>query len=241
MYINKKSPIPVYHQLKNIILEKIERGEFGAGELIPSERDLSDTLGISRMTVRQALNQLVNEGVLYREKGKGTYVSKVKFEQRNIMSFSDLVKSKGAAPSTRVLNFAKQQAAHDICDVLELKSGEQIYNIKRLRLADDVPVGIEEVFIPEKYCPALEKYDLTNSLYKLVREEYSYAISFVDNSIEASKPLKEEKGLLKIPSGVPVLRISGIYFVEAGVKLFYEKSVYRSDEYKYNVRVYMNK
>ncbi len=71
MHVDKKSPIPVYYQLKNIVLKKIQNGEFSAGSLIPSERDLGESLNISRMTVRQALNQLVSEGVLYREKGKG--------------------------------------------------------------------------------------------------------------------------------------------------------------------------
>lgn len=241
MYINKKSPIPAYYQLKNIILKKIEGGDFRSDDPIPSERDLSDTLGISRMTVRQALNQLVAEGVLYREKGKGTYVSRAKIEQRNIMSFSDLVKKKGLTPSTRVLNFSKLEADQEVSGILELKSSEPIYNIRRLRLANDIPVGIEEVFIPEKYCPNLEMYDLTKSLYRLVREEYLHIINYVDNAIEASKPLKEERELLGIPGTVPVLRISGIYFIETGIKLFYEKSVYRSDEYKYNVRVYVNK
>jgi len=237
MFINKKSPIPAYYQLKNAILKKIESGEFGPDNPIPSERDLSSTLNISRMTVRQALNQLVLEGVLYREKGKGTFVSKTKFEQRNIMSFSDLVQKKGMMPSTKVLNFRKLQAGPTMSDILEIPETSMVYNIKRLRLANGIPVGIEEVFIPEKFCPELEQFDLTASLYKLVRENYLHVINHVDNIIEASKPLREEKELLGISTGIPVLRVSATYYVENGTKLFYEKSVYRSDEYKYNVRV----
>lgn len=241
MFINKKSPIPAYYQLKNIILKKIESGEFKAEKPIPSERDLSDALNISRMTVRQALNQLVQEGVLYREKGKGTFVSKAKLVQKNIMSFSELVKRKNMVPFTEVLNFERIEADRDIAGLLEISCGEFIYNFKRLRLANDTPVGIEEVFIPEKFCPGLEKFDLTTSLYKLLRENYLHIIRYVDNVIEASKPLGTEKELLKISGGTPVLRISGTYFVENGEKLFYEKSVYRSDEYKYNVTVYVDR
>lgn len=240
MFIDKKSPIPAYYQLKKIILTKIEKGEFDLSQPIPSERDLSEALNISRMTVRQALSQLVTEGVLYREKGKGTFVSKIKIEQRNIMSFSDTVRNKGLNPSTKVLFFEKNIAKQDINEILQLKNNELVYNIKRLRLANDIPIGIEEVIIPEKYCPNLERFDLTASLYKLIREEYSLTINYVDNVIEASRPFKEEKELLDISANIPIIRISGKSFTESGTNLLYERSVYRSDEYKYNVRIYVN-
>ena len=241
MYIDKKSPIPVYYQLKNIILGKIKEGVFAEGSIIPSERDLGDNLGISRMTVRQALNQLVAEGVLYREKGKGTFVSRGKIVQRNIMSFSDTVRNKGMTPSTIVLYFEKISDRIDIKNILNINEDEKLYNFKRLRLADEIPIAIEEVFIPERYCPRLEAFDLKSSLYKLLREEYSLAISFIDNVIEAAKPVKEEKKLLNLTDSTPVLRITNISHNDAGTRLFYEKDVYRSDEYNYNVRIYMNK
>lgn len=241
MYVDKKSPIPVYYQLKNIILKKIQSGEFPDGSIIPSERDLGESLDISRMTVRQALNQLVSEGVLYREKGRGTFVSRSKIEQRNIMSFSETVRLKGMVPTTRVLFFKKEEPEEGIRSVLELKEGQPVYTLKRLRLADNTPVAIEENFIPEKYCPGLERFDLASSLYNLIKMEYSFAVYNIDNVIEASKPSKEEKELLNISSGIPVLKTTGINYTESGLKLFYEKSVYRSDEYKYSIRINVNK
>lgn len=241
MYIDKKSPIPVYYQLKNIILGKIKDGEFSEGSLIPSERDLGENLGISRMTVRQALNQLVTEGMLYREKGKGTFVSKGKIVQRNIMSFSDTVRNKGLVPSTVVLYFEKVSDRQDINNLLGLKDDECLFNLKRLRLANELPIAIEEVFIPERYCPRLEAFDLKSSLYKLLKEEYSLEISYMDNVIDAAKPSKEEKKLLNLSDATPVLRITSISHSDAGTRLFYEKDVYRSDEYNYNVRIFMNR
>ncbi|MCX7708884.1 MAG: GntR family transcriptional regulator [Clostridia bacterium] len=241
MYIDKKSPIPVYFQLKKIILDKISHGEYSQDSLIPSERELSENLGISRMTVRQALSQLVAEGVLYREKGKGTFVAKSKLEQRNIMSFSDTVSKRGMAPSTKVLYFSKGSVDEEILDILGLKENEQVYHLRRLRLANNIPVGIEEDFIPEKYFPNLEKYDLTGSLYSIIKEEYSHSINYVDNVVEAVKPSRDQKDLLNIPANIPVLKISGLMHSDSGLKLLYEKSVYRSDEYKYNIRVYANR
>lgn len=241
MYIDKKSPIPAYYQLKKILLEKIKSGEYAAGSLIPSERELCETLGISRMTVRQALNQLVSEGILYREKGRGTFVSKAKLEQRNLMSFSEMAREKGLEPITKVLHFSMGNTIQDICDVLDLDENETVYHIKRLRLVGSVPVGIEESYIPQKYCPGLDRYDLTTSLYRLMKDEYQHAISYADNVIEAAKATKEEKELLEITESKPVLKIVSVNFTESGLKLLYERSVYRSDEYKYSVRVYGNR
>jgi GntR family transcriptional regulator len=240
MYIDKKSPIPVYCQLKNIILEKINSGEYGAGNPIPSERELSEALSISRMTVRQALNQLTSEGILYREKGKGTFVSKAKIEQRNIMSFSETVAKRGLVPSTTVLKFEKIKPSDDIRNILMLEDNEMVYDLKRLRLANDIPVAIEESFIPEKYCLDLEKFDLQQSLYRILKEEYHYNLAYADNLIEAANTSGEAKKLLEITGSVPVLRIYCQYFTESGIKLYYEKSIYRSDNYKYSIRIFAN-
>ena len=241
MFVDKKSPIPAYFQLKNIILKKIQSGEYPAGSLIPSERDLGENFSISRMTVRQALNQLVLEGVLNREKGRGTFVSRSKLEQKNIMSFSEAVRQKGLTPGAKVIFFKKEEAPDDVRDALDLKPGEKVYILKRLRLASGTPVGIEEDFIPERYCPQLERYELTSSLYRLIKEEYSYTIANVDNVVEAGKPTKDEKELLQITGSIPLLRVTSVNFTDTGVKLIHERSAYRSDEYKYSMRVYVNK
>lgn len=240
MYINKKSPIPAYYQLKNIIMEKINSGEYAENSLIPSERELSDSSGISRMTVRQALTQLVQEGTLYRERGKGTFVAKSKIAQKNISSFSQTVRNKGMQPKTEVLKLEKIKAPENIQKILELEDNDLVYNVKRLRFANDVPVAIEENFIPEKYCPQLDAQDLTGSLYRVLTEEYSHKIDFLENVIEAGKASVEDRELLKIASDTPVLKVSAVVHTDSDLKLFYENSKYRSDEYKYNVLVYNN-
>jgi GntR family transcriptional regulator len=241
MFIDKTSPIPVYYQLRNIILQKIQSSEFIEGSLIPSERELCDSLNISRMTVRQALNQLVQEGILYREKGKGTYVSRSKIVQRNIESFSETVRRRGLVPSTEIIYFGKNEDNQKIKDILELQEMDSLYYLKRLRLASNVPIAIEEVFMPEKYFSEFEKHNLTSSLYTLIKEEYSYTLNYIDNTIQAAKPSNEEKILFKISSTTPVLKISGIRYSASGIKLFYGNDTYRSDEYDYNVRIFMNK
>ncbi|TCL74096.1 GntR family transcriptional regulator [Hydrogenispora ethanolica] len=239
MFINKQSHIPVYYQLKKSLLEQIHSGQFDGGRPIPSERELSEKLNISRMTVRQAINQLVNEGVLYREKGRGTFVSKAKMEQRNVMSFSDFVRQSGRTPATRVLHFGREIAPPEVAAALELDGAAAVFNLKRLRLADQTPIAIEQVFLPERLFPELDRHDLTASLYQLIKDEYSYVIHFIDNSIEAGRPGKEEKAVLHLGPGEPLLRISGLYFSVSGQKLFYENSVYSATQYRYSVRIHV--
>ncbi len=240
MFIDKKSPVPAYFQLKNILMEKIKSGEYPAGSVIPSERELSENLGISRMTARQAISQLAAEKYLIREKGKGTFVNKIKFEQRNIMSFSETVRKLGMVPSTRILDFSIEKDCFDIMEMLNLKPNENVFRIKRLRLADETPIAVEEVFIPESLCPDMDKLDLTTSLYHLLKSNYSIEISYIDNKIEAVKAEKEDRQLLMLSSGEPVLKISGISYTQEGKKLFYESDIYRANKYNYNVRIYMN-
>ncbi len=239
MFIDKQSHIPVYYQLKRILLGQIHSGQFDGGQPIPSERELSEKLNISRMTVRQAINQLVDEGVLYREKGRGTFVSKVKMEQRNVMSFSDFVRQSGRTPVTQVLHFGKEDAPARVAEALGLAEAEPVFNLKRLRLADQTPVAIEQVFLPERLFPELDRHDLTDSLYQLIKTEYAYTIHFIDNAIEAGRPDKEEKALLQLGPGEPLLRISGLYFTISGQKLFYENSAYAGTEYRYSVRIHV--
>ncbi|MGE5558408.1 MAG: GntR family transcriptional regulator [Bacillota bacterium] len=238
MFIDKKSPIPAYFQLKEIIVEKIRKGEYQQGKSIPSERELSVIFGLSRMTVRQALNQLAHEGILSREKGRGTFVSRLILEQRNLMSFTELARSKGMSPGTRILQKSMVRADKEMTELLDLKSGDTVYRIKRLRLVDGVPVGIEEAFIPTKYCRELEKYDISASLYRIFWEKYGYYITHGDNIIGVVKASPRDKKTLDIAGEVPLLSITSIKYTAAGLKLYYEKSLYRSDLYEYQIRVF---
>lgn len=240
MYINKYSPVPAYFQLKNLIRGKIDSGEYAAGQLIPSERELSELLAISRMTVRQALNQLVQEGALTREKGRGTFVSKTKIEQRNVMSFSDLVRQRGMTPHTEVLLFETIVPDETVQQLLELAPDERVFHLRRLRMADDTPIGIEENFIPVRYCPGFEAMDHAKSLYSLMKTEFGYDLHHIDNVVEASLPTTEESRLLKSGPRVPLLRISGVNHTSAGLKLYHERAAYLSDQYKYSIRVFMD-
>lgn len=238
MYINKFSQDPIYVQIKRSILENINEGVYRSGDRIPSERKLSEEFGASRMTVRQAVNELVNEGKLYREQGRGTFVASPKFFQHNLKSFTQTLIEKGHEPSTEILELCTVYNLKEISKNLDLSEKDLIYKIKRLRKADGIPVALETVYLPKMYCPGLEKFDMSQSLYGILEEQYSFTIETISCEIDACISDKFQMKIFDVNKRVPLLKVSGIHYTDQGLKLFYEDSYYRSDLYKYHVDLY---
>jgi GntR family transcriptional regulator len=134
MMINKKSPVPLYYQLKQVILERIKSGEWLPNMPISSERELSEIFEVSRMTVRQAINELENEGILYRERGRGTFVSPPRIEQSDVMSFTEAAVNRGLKASTVVKKFDIKVPDVNILNSLELNENEEVYYVRRFRM-----------------------------------------------------------------------------------------------------------
>lgn len=234
MIVDKNSTVPAYRQLKEFLAQGILQKNW-EGE-IPSERQLSEMAGVTRMTVRQAVGELVNEGLLYRVKGKGTFVAKPKFEQHNIMSFSALLQSRGTVPRTRILWFDPYFTG--MADISPEWSGrdERFYRLRRIRCAGDDPVGIEEVFLPYSLCPGLEKHDLTGSLYEILFS-YGHVVHGQDVRIAARRPSEEEAGLFGIRRDTPLLEVCGNSLSEDRTPLFFERAAYLSDRFSYKVGI----
>jgi GntR family transcriptional regulator len=230
-----KPHIPTYVKIKDIIQRKIESGELVPGAPLPSERALAEAHGLSRMTVRQALSELVAAGALYREQGRGTFVSARKMQQRNISSFSETVRSKGFTPHTKVIGFTTVKPPADIAEKL-MVTGE-VHRALRIRLADETPVAVEEVFIPPHICPGLKISDLTASLYSLIGDVFGHKIGSADSSVSAHHPSARQQQYLGITRNTPVLKIDSLYYSASGTTLYYERAVYRADMYEYNIRI----
>src|SRR3989442_12850833 len=143
--IYRNSPLPRYYQLKEIMRERVRAGEWQPGDLIPSERELGETYGISRMTARQAITDLVNEGLFYREQGKGTFVSRNKITQQliHLTGFTEDIRARGQRPGTRVLSAEMRLADEPTAERLRINPGALIFHLQRLRLADGEPLAIE--------------------------------------------------------------------------------------------------
>ncbi len=155
--IDKNSPIPIYYQLKQYILKLIETGELQPGDAIPSEREFGERFGISRMTVRQAITNLANERVLYRVKGKGTFVMAPKLEQslQGLTSFTEDMKARGMKASSKLLSFGIISADENLAKELEIKENDEVYEIKRIRLAEEIPMALERTYISAHIVPTL--------------------------------------------------------------------------------------
>ncbi|MGE5496233.1 MAG: GntR family transcriptional regulator [Burkholderiales bacterium] len=231
-----KEKVPTYFKLKKKILKDIESGSLVPGDVLPSERALAAMHGLSRMTVRQALTDLVNAGILYREQGRGTFVSARKMQQRNISSFSETVREMGFTPSTKVIEFAVIKPPEDIAAKLMIKDSD-VYRALRVRLADTVPVAVEEVFIPFQICPGLVKKDLQSSLYTIINKTFGHRVGSADCSVSTHHPTSKQQEYLNISRNTPVLKIDSLYYSVSGITLYYEKAIYRADMYEVNFRI----
>jgi GntR family transcriptional regulator len=230
----KKGPIPAYFRLKQIIMDDIKNLRMKPGDPLPSEREYCERFGLSRMTVRQALKELEHEGVIVRERGRGSFVAIPPIEQEGIMSFTEMVKARGMIPETKVLEF-KRIPAGELGDLLEIDPKEEIYKITRLRKASGVPVAVETVFIPVLLVPGIESVDLSGSLFSALSERYGIEIRKSKTSFSAILSTPELEELLMLRGIEPLLKVESLNFHTKPV--FYEISYYRSDQFKITVNL----
>lgn len=238
--IYRNSPVPRYYQLKEILRERIRSGEWKSGDLIPSERELSETYGISRMTARQAITDLVNEGVFYREQGKGTFVTKRKITQQlmRLTGFTEDISARGQHPGTKVLSAQMLPADETTAEKLRVNVGQLIFRLQRLRLADGEPLAVELSQLSFKGCEKLLEEDLEqNSLYRLLESKYGLPLMEAEQELEAGLAGNEESQLLKIPVSSSVLYIRRTTYTDRNQPIEYAKSVYCGNKYTFYTRL----
>jgi len=238
MSLNKESPIPLYLQLKEILLGKIENCELKPHDRLPSERDLAKEFGISRMTVRQALNELAHEGRIYARVGKGTYVAEPKIDQnlQVLTSFTEDMHNRGLVPSAKLLEAGLIPASPKLATILHIQPGTEVVKLERLRLANDIPMALETAYLPHHLCPNILQYDLAaRSLYEILRRQYKLRLAKAKQTIEAALANEREAELLNLSIPSPILLMERTTFLEEGQVIEYVKSAYRGDKYKFHV------
>lgn len=233
--IDKDSPLPIYFQLEEGVKESIEKGELKPGDLIPSEREFSEQFEISRMTVRQALNNLVNNGYLVRKQGRGTFVAQQKIEQKlkGLTSFSEDMRSRGMVPSTKLLEFRQVAASKPVADKLMLAEGAMVYEMKRVRLADDTPMALETSYLPVDLVAGLDESTAQGSLYDYIENTLKLTIGHATQVLEASIAKGLECKILEIKEGTPVLLIKRYTSLDNGQPLEVVHSIYPGSRYKF--------
>lgn len=229
--IDPTSPVPKHLQLKDLLSRLLADG-LEPGSPIPSERDLAETYGLSRMTVRQAINALVVDGRLERRLGRGTFVAQPKMDvQIRLVGFTEDMRRRGMVASSRTLSFERIQASTALAGRLEIESGDPVVRLVRLRYADEIPMAIERTHIPERLAPGLLDNGVPESLYRYLSDEYGITLTWGEQQIEAATTAAEDAPILGIRADGVVLIMARRSFAD-DVQVEYATSSYRADRYQ---------
>lgn len=240
--INRNIPIPLYFQLKTLILDEIKSGHYKVGSLIPTEKDFSDYFLISRTTVRQAITELIQEGWLYRVKSKGTFVAQPKISQdfiKKLESFNDQILRSGMTPSTEVLDFKTMKADSDTAKNLQLKEGERVIYLYRKRLADGEPIVTLETYLPYCICSFVLEHNLKEErLYSILNQSKETSVFRVNRIVEAIEADKNDEKYLNIERGKPIQHFSSIGYNVYDRPIEYSLARYRGDRNRFEITVF---
>ncbi len=239
--INFESHIPYYIQLMDILREKVQQGEWGPGDQIPGEQDLCEHYQVSRTVVRQALRELEYEGVISRQKGKGTFISLPKISEGLVQKltgfYQDMVE-RGLKPGSKVLHQDVIPAPEKVARFLQIQPGEKVIDIERLRFINDEPIQLVTTYVPFEICPSLATVDLTNqSLYAYLEQGCGIEIAKGHRYIEAVLANEHEAELLGIEHRSPLLMLDSVSFSEDGRPIEYYHALHRGDRSRFEVEL----
>jgi len=231
--LNKEVPIPYYYQLKEILLDYITNSHQDRERPIPTEVEISAHFNISRPTVRQAINELVVEGYLVRQKGKGTFVTKPKISQaflQNLDSFNTEMVKKGLRPSTKVLGLDVIRCDEKIGEALNIPPGSNVIQLRRLRAANGEPIVYVVTYLPHERCHPIMDKDLEfESLYHILREVCGFSLLKAVRNLEAVLAGEYEAKLLEVEKGAPIQFIKSITYLTDESPIEYSLARYRGD------------
>jgi len=232
---------PAYQRIQKDLLQKIESGVYKHGEYIPSEPKLCEIYNVSRTTIRTAINSLVEDGYMTIVRGMGTKVTStmLRCKMSNVMSFTDVLNQQGMETSLNEVKIKKISPSKDICEKLAITADEEVYEIYRVRYADDEPISIHYSFIPCKYIPdySLDLFHEVQSLYRMLEEHYNIFVQVSEDNISALKADKTVAQVLKIKENDPILFIERTaYDINSNI-IEYNKTSIRGDRYSQMITI----
>jgi GntR family transcriptional regulator len=233
--LNKISGIPLHVQLANVLREQVLNHQLQPEERLPSERELCEMYGISRITVRQALNTLTQEGLVYSTAGKGTFIagSALDEELQPLSSFTQDMERRGMRSTSHVLDTSIFPADDFWADRFKMPRGAEVVYLHRLRLGDGLPVSVQHTYLPHHLCPNLLAVDFSaHSLYDVLGREYHYHLTHSDTLIEAALADFEEADLLKLQMPAAVLISEQSTYLDTGVIIEITRSIFNAERYK---------
>lgn len=236
--LSKNAPVPLYVQVKNALEAEIAEGIYNPNGRLPSERELCERFGVSRMTARQALKELERDGKVFSRVGKGTFVAEQKIAQqlRKLTGFSQDILTRGARPSSVVISAQIVPANAHLATTLKVMQGAEVVELSRIRLSNELPLCIETAHIPHYLCPNILKNDFAHeSLYNVFERDYGYHLLRAEQTMEASLANVRELELLHMTPPASVLRIERLTYNQQNNLLEYVVSAYRGDLYKFHL------
>lgn len=236
--IDKTSSIPYYLQLSEILQREIsERQSPHEVYQLPSENELAAQQGITRATVRRALDVLQRDGRIYREKGRGSFaaVGRVEHELTQLVSTTEDMRKRGWVLTTRLISQEEIPAPPKVAHALGLPKGAPVYRLCRLRIVDGEPISIQIPYLPTALCPDLEQNDLTRSLYRLLETRYGLRLWTGHETLRARCASPQEEELLEVPECTPVMYMERVTYVVTGQAVEYLEAVWRGDRYDFKV------
>ncbi|MGH2390038.1 MAG: GntR family transcriptional regulator [Chloroflexota bacterium] len=241
--LDKHTEVPMYQQLQVLIRTNIASGIWQPGQAIPSEQMLSRQFEIARMTVRQALEGLIREGLLRRERGRGTFVahSMVERELSRLRGFSEDMRVRGMTPSARLLVRDVIPAPPEVSDHLQLGIREAVIHLRRLRLADALPMALETAYFNYQLFRRILDADLeANSLYEFMETTLGLHLAHGSQELEAALPTAGDAQLLQQSRRDPTLVISQTTYLrldDGEVPAIFGRTIYRADRYRFRLEV----
>jgi len=234
----ERSPVPLYHQLKELLVEKIESGEWATGHQLPPELQLSSEFRVSRATVRQAMQLLAIQGLIERRQGRGTFVARPKISHNLLSMFTDGadIARVGTAPHIRLNSLAERRPSPNVSTRLSLATNERVWEIRRTILSDDEPIMLITSWMPAGLFPGLADQRLEKrSMRHVLQSEYGIEGGSQHKEVEVTALDEKEAELLHASVGMPALLVTYLSCLSDGRPYEYRKMVVRGDRSKYHV------
>lgn len=227
--------MPVYIKMHNQMREWINSRKWNEGDKIPSERDLALEFDVSRMTARQAVNTLVDEGLLERRRGAGTFVApeKVREKMSGVSSFTDTVERQGKKASSKLVAFHTKPASVSEAEKLSINKDDQVLVMERIRYADNLPICYEVATIPFKFVEDLSKEEITQHLFRTLEKEKGIRVGRAEQTISATWASEAISEMLDVKRGSSVLRLRQISYSQDNMPFEYVRSQYVGDRYEF--------
>jgi len=228
-----KRPQNAYGKIADIIEQRVFNRTYSTAQKLPSEYELSEEFGVSRLTVRKAIDSLVEQNILIRDLNKGTYAMqplKLQSGKSGLQSFSEVAEDHALNSSSKILQFAvAQEISQNTKASLGVTESKEAYFLRRVRLFDSTPTTIENVYIKREFLPENAVFEDTTSLFQLIEQKIKIAYSHQE--VEATLATAEEAILLAVTKGAPLLLLTTTTYSITGKAILFDKSLYRADKY----------